>query len=659
MKWLVLCLLNLSVYVSAQVVLRPDGSRDISDEERRYNDSILAGNKENKPADSLKIYNPTIGDYNYWTNKLSKRQIDTALTINSFYHQNVYQKDLFAYKQFPNLGQALNPLTPQEFRDNLQLLPTGKSFMYLEEKDIKYYDVKTPMTEFVLENGLKEGQYLSTTFAHNIHSRWNYALQYRYLKSQGRYLNSLANNSNFIFSSNYRTKNNRYNLQTHFITHDFNNQENGGLTDESIQDFISDNPNFSNRERMYINLQTAQTLFDERRFHLDHRFGILSFSNKEDSIAAGEYPIYIKHEFNYKHQAFEYKERSNENYYASAVLEGERRNRKKFNELENEVSLGYQWSDRLLLEAGVLHQMKEIYFDQPLYLNNSTIPEETKDNRIGLQARLKFDWRENIEIAADGFYTTGDFFGNQYQLNGKIRLSPFANYLLEGGVRLHSGFPSLNYFANQSFYEDFNYYNPGFKHQNTQELYAELSSKQLGLSVFGSILNQNNLVYINADLQPEQIDGATNYFHIGAREHFKLGKFGVDVKAQYQKVLENSVLLPLPSLIARGTVYYDTWEFKNHAHIQTGLSVHYFSNFDSKEFFPILNEFSLQNENMQEIGNYPQVDLFFNLKVDRMRIYLRGENLNSFFQKGSYFSTPLQPARDFKIQVGIHWFLFS
>lgn len=205
--------------------MRPDGRNALSDEERRYNDSILAGNQGNRPADSLKIYNPVIGDYNYWTSNLSKREIDTAMNIDSYYKQNIYQRDLFNVQQFPNLGQALNPLTPYHIEDNLQLLPTGKSFMYLREEDIKYYDVKTPMTEFILENGLKEGQFLSTTFAHNVHSRWNYALQYRYLKSQGRYLNSLANNSNFVFTTNYKTKNHRYQLHANFVTHDFKDRK--------------------------------------------------------------------------------------------------------------------------------------------------------------------------------------------------------------------------------------------------------------------------------------------------------------------------------------------------------------------------------------------------------------------------------------------------
>lgn len=657
MKWILIIVLNLSAFVSAQIIIRPDGNA-MTDEERRFNDSILAGNESNKPADSLKIYNPVIGDYNFWTLNLSKRQIDTILSIDNYYKQNIYQQDLFNFQQFPNLGQALNPLTPYRVENNLQLLPKGKSFMYLHEDDIKYYDVKTPITEFVLENGLKEGQYLSTTFAHNVHSRWNYSLQYRYLKSQGRYLNSLANNSNFVFTTNYTTSNNRYQIQANFVTHDFNNQENGGLTDESIQDFITNNPNFSNRERMYINLLTAQSLFDERRFHMDHTYGIFSVTDTSDSLAVAEYPIYIKHELNYKHQAFQYRESTNESFFNSEILGEDRNNRKKFNALENKVSLGYQWSDRLQVEGGVLHQMKEIYHDETLLLENLEIPESTKDNRLGLQAELHFDWRENISINANGFYTTGDAFGNQYQLNGNILLSPFANYLLEGGIKIESSYPSLHFYTNQSFYQDFNYYNPNFNNQNTQEIFARLSSTNLGLTIYGSLLNQNNIVFVNSDFQPEQLNGAINYFQIGAREQVKFGKFGVDAQAQFQKVIDNADVLPLPDIIARGTLFYETREFKNHAHIQTGLSLRYYSEFESREFFPVLNEFML-SENQRKIGNYPQLDLFFNLKVDRMRIYLRGENLNSFFQQGEYFSTPLQPARDFKIQVGIHWFLFS
>ena len=301
-----------------------------------------------------------------------------------------------------------------------------------------------------------------------------------------------------------------------------------------------------------------------------------------------------------------------------------------------------------------------MYNDSALVLPQFTIPEAVTENRIGLMGNMRFDWRENIELTADGFFTRGSTFGNQYQINANIRLIPLPGYLLEGGIRLNSSFPSLNYFMHQSYYDRFNYYNPQFRNQTTQELFASLYSQRLGLTVFGSLFNQTNMVVISPDFQPVQLDGATNYFSIGAREHFKYRSFGIDLQAQFQKVIENSEMLPLPDVIARATAYYETWTFKNHAHIQTGLTAHYYTGFNSREFFPILNEFMIPAEaNQYSIGNYPQLDAFFNMKVDRMRFYIRGLNLTSFLQPGKYFSSPLQPAMDFKIQVGIHWFLFS
>lgn len=622
------------------------------------NDSILNRNNKNRPSDSLKIFNPTIGDYNFWTNNIPKQALDTILTIDNFYSKNIYRRDLFEFQQFSNLGQSLNPLTPCQTGDNLQLLPTGKSFMYVKEEDVKYYDVKTPTTEFILENGYKEGQFLSTTFTHNIHSRLNYAINYTYLKSQGRYLNTLANNSNIIISSNYRTKNNRYQLQANFVTHDMDNQENAGISSESVIAFVENDENFSNRDRMQPNLSSAQTRFDERRYHIDHKFGILSFSKKKDSLSTKDFPIYIKHALDYKHQAFDYQEPTAESYFSSQTIYDSRNNRKKFNKLQNTVSLGYRWSDKLQLEGGIVHQIIKPYYEDSYFYIGGAVPQYTRESRFGVQGKLDFQWKENLVLNGTGFFTTGEIFGNQYHLDANIKTIAFKDYILHGGLKLNSSFPSLHFYMNQSFYNDFNYFNPSFKNQTSQELFANLTSKKLGLTLSGALLNQNNLVYINTNYLPQQLDGAVNYFKVGAREHHKFGQFGLDVQAQYQKILENSTFYPIPDMIARATIYYDRWAFSNNAHIQTGLTGRYFSKFNSREFNPVLNEFMLL-ENGREIGNYPQIDLFFNIKVNRMRIYLRGENLNSFFMRGEYFSTPNQPARDFKIQVGIHWFLFS
>jgi len=162
-------------------------------------DSLQEFGKREVANDSLKVHTPVISDYKYWRQgDISPTVVDTALTVESFYRQNFTHKDVFVKMYFPNFGQTFNPLEYEESRNRIHLLPTGKSFNYLFPEDVRYYDVKTPTTEFLFENGLREGQYLSTTFTHNLTPQLNYSVRYRGLRSMGRYQNNLAANNAFI-----------------------------------------------------------------------------------------------------------------------------------------------------------------------------------------------------------------------------------------------------------------------------------------------------------------------------------------------------------------------------------------------------------------------------------------------------------------------------
>lgn len=658
MRCIFFILIFCSLSLKAQILRDPSIPVSIEELNRANNDSILKGKDLNRPSDSLKIYHPQITDYNVWTTNQKIKTVDTALTIDSFYKKNEYQKDLFHYQEPINLGLALNPLSVEVNQASFEILPTGKTSMYKSVDKIKYYNVKTPLTQFKFETGLREGQYLSTTFTHNIHSRWNYAINYEYLSSLGNYLETEVKNKVLSLNSNYKTRNNRYQMQLAFVTHDLDNSENGGLKQESIQAYIDNNPNFTNRQNMFSNMRGAVSKFDERRIQMQHQFGILSFGNKKDTVATSkEFPIFLKHQLVYKHQDFEYNENTAQNFYDNVLVGTNLHNRKKLDNLTNKVTLGYKWSEKLNVEGGLIHQLIKPYNDSEWIYSQGVVPASVVENRLGAVADLVFNWKENIQVNGTGEMTQGSVFGNAYKLDANIALVPFKGYEFKGGVKLNSNFPSLNLFYNQSFYDKFNYYNEGLSNEISQEVYASLSSDALGLNVYGKLLNIDNYTYLDEAYQVKQSNNPLSYFSIGAREHYKFGKFGVDLRAEYQRVIENESLYPVPDIIARGTIYYENDAFNKNMHFMTGLTTHYFSKFKSREFFPILNEFNLNNGT--EIGNYPQIDAFLNMKVRRMRIYLRTQNINSFFMPGKNFYTPNLPSRDFKIQIGINWFLFS
>lgn len=650
-----LFLLSFFLNLSAQIIQN-------NQDQQAQLDSLNEFSKREVANDSLEVHNPTINDYRYWTERNPNLTIiDTTLTIESLYKQNFTQKDNFGKMYFPNFGQTFNPLEFEENNSRIHLLPTGKSFNYLFPEDIKYYDVKTPITEFIYENGLREGQYLSTTFAHNLTPQLNYSVRYRGLRSAGRYQNNLAANNAFLATISYKSKSERFKLWTHFISQNIDNEENGGIQD--LNQFESDDSlRTTNRQNILVNLDFTDTEFDARRFHLGASYGLFGKS-KSDSTEV-KAPLRIKNVFSYEKQKYLHKENQAEDYYQSPVFADlGRSNRKNFETLQNTSTLEFTWGERLLVEAGFRYENVKLYSSHALTRGLVNIPKQLDDQLLGAVAKLYFDWNEKVKLNTDAEFKSGEFFKSQYNLNAVLDIQPIEGYHLIGGILVESAYPSLNLVYNQSFYKDFNYFNSGFENTNTQKLFGKLDLEKIKTSVEAELYNIDKYVYVSSDFRPRQLNGNITLFQIKGNNLLTYKKFNLRTTVQYQKVTQNEAFLPLPDLIARASLYWQSKVFDNKAEVQIGFNANYFTEFESREFFPVINEFMLQRTNsegeIQKIGGFPMLDFFLNIKVDRMRIYLRADHFNTFWGENNYYSAPYTPFRDFKIQMGVKWYLFT
>ncbi|MEZ7888069.1 MAG: hypothetical protein QMB79_00465, partial [Cloacibacterium sp.] len=109
--------------------------------------------------DSLKIFKPTINDYQHYTQFSERKIFDTVFTIDKSYQFTQYNnQDNFGKIQFANIGSGFQDLMFHVNKEqNLALLPTRKSHFILGIDDVKYYDVKTPTTSFIYHNAMKQG----------------------------------------------------------------------------------------------------------------------------------------------------------------------------------------------------------------------------------------------------------------------------------------------------------------------------------------------------------------------------------------------------------------------------------------------------------------------------------------------------------------------
>ena len=73
---------------------------------------------------------------------------------------------------------------------------------------------------------------------------------------------------NFRTTFHYETKKGEYAIRGHISTQDVLNEESGGLTDESLVAFLENDPNFSDRSRLDVNLIYTENLLKTSRIYL-------------------------------------------------------------------------------------------------------------------------------------------------------------------------------------------------------------------------------------------------------------------------------------------------------------------------------------------------------------------------------------------------------
>ncbi|MDG1806195.1 putative porin, partial [Flavicella sp.] len=231
--------------------------------------------------------------------------LDTTLSIASQYKMNFMRKDMFGTHAFQNQGQVFTELT-NDF-NNQEIVPsmgqTPRNIGYKQVEDVVYYQVPTPTTEIMYRNGIEQGQVLDSKIAINLTENLNVSLGYVGLRSLGAYRNSLSSFKNFTGTVSYKTKNDRYRIRFHNTNQRTLNQENGGIVDERKEDFESNNSEYSDRGRLDVNMEDAESVLTGKRYFIDHNFKL--FTTK-DTIPKKMSNVKLGHIFNYETKQFNF-----------------------------------------------------------------------------------------------------------------------------------------------------------------------------------------------------------------------------------------------------------------------------------------------------------------------------------------------------------------
>ena len=581
--------------------------------------------------------------------------VDTTLSIKKKYKFNYLRKDNFELLQFSNVGQTYNSLAYSFDRLNLMPLFVAQShhLNYKEIEDVNYFNVPTPLTELYFKTAYAQGQQLDAFFTINTSPQFNFSIVYKGVRSLGKYQHILTSTGNFLFTSNYNTKSERYKIRFHVAAQDVMNEENGGLTDNSLELFINNDPEFNDRGRLDVKFENADNKLEGLRFYVDQTYELIS---KRDSLSHSV--LTLGNILSYEEKSFKYGQDApfagfGPSYETANLFTGtylEDFNAKGYVDFDNSV-LGKitAWAGFTDFNYG---------YNSVLILDEERIPNRIKGNNIEAGAAYEKEYR-GFKLSGKGaINVAGEFDGNYIQGAASFDLNE--DYNANASLTIHSVAPNFNFLLYQSDYKNYNW-KTGLNNVKTQELKFEINTKKYGNATV-SYTGIDDYAYFgikrnDSTPSPLQASERVDYLKIKAGKEFKFGVFGLDNTVMYQQVLSGETVFNVPQIITRNTMYYEDHWFKRALFMQTGVTFKYFTGYNMNAYDPVLAEFYVQNN--QELGGFPLVDIFFNAKIRQTRIFFVYENFTALFgKKNEYFAAPGYPYRDNVLRFGLVWNFF-
>lgn len=595
--------------------------------------------------------------------------IDTS--INNLEEYNFIQRASDEYLHLGNVGTAAFPIM------NKPLLPTGfqngirqYDLYWLYMDSIKLYDIKRPFSELTMNLGLRQELNFSGRHSQNLGKQFQYGISFNRINSVGYYDRQRTVGNSASFYSRYITKNKKFVSYISFVYNGFKNQENGGLAFDAFSDTIPKGT-FVVKEQIPTNLLLAQNNYREVALQGSQSYEIgYKYEEKiNDTTLIKNYQplVNIKYQIKLASNKSNYIDKSTTidslyylNFYYNKI-DNEAidtlSHLLRYNSITQSISVNFLGDKKvknakgkainLVAGASILHENIELVQNRYEFTtNNLSISGYIRSNA---KANKRWNYLANAQFFLAG-YNQGDIDIKgkfSYDLKKIGLLSIQATWNRRAATWLENQYHS---FANS--------WNNDFSKVNTIHLSAAYfnSYTQKKLQINGGIQVKNyvinNYIYWDASSKPNQTATPINLFQIEASLNLAYGKVHLDNYFCFQKNSNNAIIRN-PTFYLKNSLYYERLAFKKAMLVRIGIDSRFISSYYANAYNPLIGQFYIQDE--QKMKYTPMIDVFINMKIKTVRIFLKGNNLLQGVGLRGTYNAFLYPSDERSFKFGVTW----
>ncbi len=585
---------------------------------------------------------------------------DSTLTDFQTYQPLLFAQDLGNYnspyrfmylKQPSNIGFNTGWFTPTNY--------------FYDLEHATYYKAKVPYTYASYASGQRPSnsldilQQVKLLHTQNWGPLFNIGVRMVNNRCNGFSTNAQARTSSGNIFMWFHSPNNKYQMVGNTIFSSASNQLNGGI----INDSSYENSSGVSREIAGLLADSSLFRYKSRQYNIRHfyRFGhesirLVSRAVRRDSIVTDtikniEANLQLGHSITYTREAWVYQDniKYSEKYYRNYYFDSLRtKDTLHQNTVSNIIDLTYKSKKLGLIYAAYENKLHWIYSLSSTNLMNESILrgsiQDTFKNRLFLKLKSSYCLFNNFDLLSQGDHLT-EMMAHLNLKSFKVKAT--ALFAMQSPTLLQVYFPGNHFY----------WYTPDLAKTKTTTGTIEITSTSNKSSVQFTSSQITNYTYFDSSISPLQAR-TLRYSAVQWKEDLKVGVLHYLHQAILQQST-NEYAMPIPKILLKATLMYDDEWFKKALRIQIGVTANYFSQYYAPAFMPSVNLFYSQS--YKKIGNYPQLDAFVNLQIQRVRIFVTMEHANQGMQgfTTATYITPHYPIPNRAFRFGVSWSFYN
>lgn len=639
------------------------------------------GQSTNKGSDKTSAAVDTISALSYAWKVISPLGLHEASTIDTLLY-NYYQKSIPsevtpAYATTGNLGSEGQTLLFFQRKEMSDFFFADALRAWIPSIDThKFYNTRRPMTLLSYNTGGgKETTQdrLKMTFSANANAKTQIGAYLDYLYSKGSYNYQATKDLVWGISGSYMGD--RYELQTFMYHYDLLNKENGGITDDL---YITDPAEIQggsskvDTKTIPTNLTAAHSKLVGTDIYINNRYKVGYYEEEivNDSVVNRTYiPVSsFIWTLNYKDGKHIFlndvpgQARFWDNTYLSKTGTNDRT---EYSTLTNTLGIslleGFNKYAKAGLAAYATHQIRKYTQTTDTIDRITTLPEglspypvskvphKSSENLLWIGAQLTKQQGSLLRYNATAQFGIAGPVAGDIDIDGNLstRFKLFGDSvtLTAYGKFSNQEAPYLmnHYVSNHFIWEN------DFGKIRRFRVGGKLDIPQTKSFLNVGVENLQNYIYFNEKCLPTQHGGSVQILSASLNQNFKLGVLHLDNKLTYQTSTDETVI-PLPKFSIYSNLYI-LFKVCGVLDVQLGVDCDYYTKYKSIAYQPATMSFYNQRE--IEVGNYPFMNAYANMKLDKARFYVMFSHVNQGMTGNNYFVLPHYPLNPRKFQIGV------